>query len=100
MKRYRKKRHGFRIRVCETDFVDIYFLPYLAMSLYWASKGLCISDRDSLECQMRTSFLVPLQVFLDFFLGEVFLEQKIKDVNSMISHDNDIPKTFLFIVTS
>ena len=63
------------------------------MSLYWASKGLCISDRDSLECQMRTSFLVPLQVFLDFFLGEVFLEQKIKDVNSMISHDNDIYKT-------
>ena len=66
------------------------------MSLYWASKGLCISDRDSLECQMRTSFLVPLQVFLDFFLGEVFLEQKIKDVNSMISHDNDISKTIFY----
>ena len=48
---------------------------------------------------MRTSFLVPLQVFLDFFLGEVFLEQKIKDVNSMISHDNDIYET-IFIVTS
>ena len=68
------------------------------MSSNWAHNDDELLDirHRQLERQMRTSFILAPSFFLEIFLREFSKNINLKDINCMITHGNDIPRTFIF----
>ena len=92
-----KKKAWFWIRVYELILLIAVSCRIWPMSSNWAHNDDELLDirHRQLERQMRTSFILAPSFFLEIFLREFSKNINLKDINCMITHGNDIPRTCL-----